>query len=56
MTLPSKIIEEVRRRAGCACEYCFVTEDDTAGRLTVDHYRPQAQGGTDDLENLLLPL
>lgn len=53
MTLPADLVEQVRSRAGYACEYCGVTETDSAGQLTVDHYRPQSQGGTDELDNLL---
>ena len=30
-----------------------MTETDTGGELTLDHYQPQAKGGTDDLDNLL---
>jgi hypothetical protein len=53
MSVAAVIREQVRRRADFACEYCGVTETDAAGELTVDHFLPQAQGGTDTLENLL---
>jgi hypothetical protein len=53
MTIPAAISDQVRQRANCACEYCGVTETDTAGQLTVDHFQPRACGGTDGLENLL---
>lgn len=53
MTLPAEVTEQVRQRAKFACEYCGVTETDSAGQLTVDHYQPRARGGTDELENLL---
>ncbi|WP_169314577.1 HNH endonuclease [Thiothrix nivea] len=43
----------VRERAGFACEFCGVTETDTAAELTVDHYQPQAKGGSDDPDNLI---
>jgi hypothetical protein len=43
----------VRLRAGCACEYCGVSETDSGGPLTVDHHHPQSQDGSDDLDNLL---
>jgi hypothetical protein len=43
----------VRERAGLACEYCGVTETDTGGELTVDHFQPRACEGGDDPENLL---
>jgi HNH endonuclease len=53
MTLSTDLMEQVRRRAHFACEYCGVTETDVGGQLTVDHFQPQARGGTDGLENLL---
>ena len=31
MSLPEAIREQVRRRAGFACEFCGVTETDTGG-------------------------
>jgi hypothetical protein len=53
MTISVQSLAELRRRAGYACEYCGVQETDTGGELTVDHFQPQAHGGTDDLSNLL---
>src|SRR5579864_4863489 len=53
MALPADVVAQVRRRANFACEYCGASEADTAGELTVDHYRPRTRGGTDDLGNLL---
>jgi hypothetical protein len=53
MSLPEDLWQQVRQRANSACEYCGVTETDSAGPLTVDHFQPQAHGGTDDLSNLL---
>jgi hypothetical protein len=53
MTLSPDDLEEVRRRAHGACEYCGVSETDTGGLLTVDHHRPRSHGGTDDLDNLI---
>ena len=47
------IRDEVRRRADFACEYCGVTEVDTAGLLTIDHFQPSSKEGNDDLENLV---
>ncbi|HEX4948065.1 MAG TPA: HNH endonuclease signature motif containing protein [Blastocatellia bacterium] len=43
----------VRGRAGFACEYCGVTDVNTGAELTIDHYRPQSQHGTDNAENLV---
>ena len=47
------IRERVRRRANFACEFCGVTEADTGGRLTIDHFQPRTKGGSDSPENLL---
>jgi len=43
----------VRTRADFTCEFCGVTETDTGGELTIDHFQPKTKGGTDDLGNLL---
>ncbi len=43
----------VKRRANYACEYCGVTEIETGGELTIDHFHPLSKGGTDDLSNLV---
>jgi hypothetical protein len=53
MSVSKEIREFVRQRAGCACEFCGVSETDTGGELTLDHYHPQTKGGTDEKENLL---
>jgi hypothetical protein len=53
MTITADLWQRVRERAQSACEYCGVTETDSAGALTVDHYHPTTRGGTDDFENLL---
>ncbi|HEY0739585.1 MAG TPA: HNH endonuclease [Herpetosiphonaceae bacterium] len=53
MTISAELRDFVRRRAHFACEYCGVTETDTGGELTIDHYQPQSIGGTDEPENLL---
>jgi hypothetical protein len=53
MSLPEAIREQVRQRAGWACEFCGVTETDVGGRLTIDHFQPTTQGGADSLDNLL---
>lgn len=44
---------QVRDLYNARCSYCGVHEDAAGATLTVDHHRPRAQGGTDDLENLL---
>lgn len=53
MTIPPDIRQQVRQRANFACEFCGVTEIDTAGELTIDHYQPQTKEGSDDLDNLI---
>lgn len=53
MTISPELRNYVRQRAQFACEYCGVTETDTGGELTIDHFQPQAKDGTDSLENLL---
>lgn len=53
MSLSEAIKQAVRGRAGFACEYCGVTEQNAGGELTVDHFRPQSKGGGDELENLV---
>lgn len=42
----------IRHRARFACEYCGVTESEVGAELTLDHYRPVSEEGTDSLENL----
>ncbi|MCY2986445.1 MAG: HNH endonuclease signature motif containing protein [Planctomycetota bacterium] len=53
MTLDTQVRDQVRHRAGFACEYCGVTETDTGGELTVDHFRPRAHDGVDHVDNLV---
>ncbi len=45
--------QAVRRHYDYRCGYCGVSETDTGGELTVDHFRPVAAGGGDDEENLV---
>lgn len=53
MTISAELRHRIRQHAQFACEYCGVTETDTGGELTVDHFQPQAKGGSDELENLV---
>lgn len=53
MTVSPQALEQVRRRAQFACEYCGVNEADAGGELTVDHFQPRTRGGSDELSNLL---
>jgi len=43
----------VQRRYQGRCGYCRVSEIDSGGTLTVDHYRPISQGGDDADDNLV---
>lgn len=41
----------LRERFNFACGYCGISETDAGARLTVDHFRPVARGGSDEEEN-----
>lgn len=45
--------ERVRERYVHCCGYCSVSETESGGELTVDHYRPPGCGGDDELDNLV---
>ena len=45
--------EEVRSLYGQCCGYCRIPEESTGRQLTVDHFRPRAAGGGDELNNLV---
>ncbi len=53
MSLTAELRHAVRQRAGFACEFCGVCENDTGGELTIDHFQPKTKGGTDALGNLV---
>lgn len=53
MSITTEVRLLVRQRANFACEYCGVSETDTGGDLTIDHFQPQAKGGDDHPDNLL---
>jgi hypothetical protein len=53
MSISPQVLDQVRQRAKFACEYCGVLEADTGGELTIDHFQPGTQGGSDDIGNLL---
>jgi hypothetical protein len=53
MSISDDLRQSVRTRANFACEYCTVSETDTGGELTIDHFQPKAKGGSDEAENLL---
>src|SRR3954454_3312690 len=45
--------QEVRERYGRCCGYCGVSETETCGELTVDHFQPVSAGGDDSDDNLV---
>jgi len=47
------LLEAVRDRYQQSCGYCGVTEITVGGKLTIDHYRPRAAGGSDNQDNLV---
>ena len=53
MSLTQKQRDQLRQRANYACQFCGVTETDTAGQLTIDHFQPRSKGGDDNPNNLL---
>ena len=44
---------QVLARDGFRCQYCGAASTDDGIRLEVDHILPRANGGTDDLDNLI---
>lgn len=53
MSLSASLREQVRQRARCACEFCGISEIDTGGLLTIDHFQPRSKGGSDEPSNLI---
>jgi len=51
MAVTKRLRFEILRRDGHACRYCGRAAPDV--RLTIDHVRPEALGGTDEPENLV---
>jgi hypothetical protein len=45
--------EALRRLYNFRCGYCGVSEIDSGAELTVDHFQPRSQGGTDAVGNLV---
>lgn len=52
MSVSKSLRQKIRKRAAFTCEYCGISETDTGGELTVDHFRPISENGNDDEENL----
>ena len=53
MSIDEAVRLQVRQQANFACEFCGVTETDSGGELTIDHFRPQTKGGGDTADNLV---
>jgi len=53
LRITRRVFEQVRERAGGVCEYCGVSDVDSGGPLTVDHFRPRARSGSHSLDNLV---
>ena len=45
--------DQVRRRYDFRCGYCGVSETDSGGELTIDHFRPISINGDDSDDNLV---
>src|ERR1700722_16089752 len=45
--------QEVRERYHRCCGYCGVSETETGGELTIDHFRPVSANGDDSVDNLV---
>lgn len=45
--------DTLRVRYHYRCGYCGVEEADVGAELTVDHFQPRSQEGSDELENLV---
>ena len=52
--MPHRLYRQVAARAGYRCEYCRAPEVVSPDRFQVEHIRPRARGGTDDVPNLAL--
>ncbi len=53
MSVNQAIRQVVRESANFSCEYCGVSETESGGELTLDHFRPVSKNGGDELENLV---
>jgi 5-methylcytosine-specific restriction endonuclease McrA len=45
--------QTLRTRYVFRCGYCGIREVDAGAELTVDHFQPRSQGGSDLLDNLV---
>ena len=54
LSIPQRVREGVRLRAGNRCEYCLAHQDHVFDILEIDHILPISRGGSDDEGNLCL--
>ena len=52
--MPHRLYPQVANRARHICEYCRAPESDSSEQFQVEHIRPTARGGQDDLSNVAL--
>jgi len=50
-SIPKRVRDRIRRRAGNRCEYCLAHQDHVFDILEIDHITPRPAGGSDDEEN-----
>lgn len=53
MAISAETRATIRAAFGGRCRYCGVSETSVGGELEIDHFHPQASGGSDDIENLV---
>lgn len=53
MAVSTETRTAVRAAFGGRCGYCGVHETSVGGELEMDHFHPQAAGGSDDIENIV---
>lgn len=45
--------QTLRARYLFRCGYCGIREADAGAKLTIDHFQPRSQGGSDETDNLV---
>lgn len=53
MSVSQTVRQSVRERAYFKCEFCGISETDSGGELTTDHFQPQSKDGSDQADNLV---
>lgn len=53
MAVKTETRAAVRAAFGGRCGYCGVSEASVGGELEMDHFHPQAAGGSDEIDNLV---